>query len=737
MSNSQISDIPAVRDYLNRIGAEPRSLRGAVVRENVGKYWRDLATIRFAKDGTIDVADPAFAPTEAEKNAIAVAFAGITWPEIKPIRQLGAVPWTARPEDTFEFRNAEGDIVMVQVRLATKDGSGKIYLPWTFWTDGQWRQVEPEGPLPLFGADRLAGAATVFIHEGAKAARHCQWMADGASPAARAAAAAHPWGEELGGAVHLGWIGGALSPQRTDWSALQKAGIRRAYIVADNDLPGLSAVPKIARQIKCITFAIRFTDDFPPSFDLADPFPEQMFRGSRKFYVGPTFRQCLDPATWATDLVPQPKGRPIARLRESFKEMWAYSESADLYVCKEMPTRRRSDQMINKTLAPFSDIDNVGRLIQRAYEGRTVGLCYRPDSEGLMVTYQDSQSINLHVGADVVPQFGDVGPWEEFCEYLFVNADERHQVKRWVATLIARPDRRMGYGLLLISEHQGVGKTTLGSRVLAPLVGTWNVGYPSEVDILGTFNGWLAHKRLVLIGEIYSGSSWRAYNALKSAITDHELMVNEKYQQPYMIENWAHIVACSNSMRALKMEQDDRRWLYPEITEQAWSPDKFEDFRAWLDGGGLQLIKGWAETWEDYVGPAERAPMTARKKEMIEGSRSEAQREAGALAEALNDWDRPASLALKDVVGWCQSMAQGKVHDSDYEIRRAMQEKGLRVFPERVKVASRLEYILMNKAMVRSLREKDEGEEILRKAERNAFVRESIVKAMQVMEPQM
>jgi hypothetical protein len=83
-------------------------------------------------------------------------------------------------------------------------------------------------------------------------------------------------------------------------------------------------------------------------------------------------------------------------------------------------------------------------------------------------------------------------------------------VLKWCATLIARPSIRMGYGLLLISEQQGIGKTTLGAHILAPLVGLHNTSFPGENDITSAFNEWVAHKRLAVISEIYSGSSWRA-----------------------------------------------------------------------------------------------------------------------------------------------------------------------------------------------------------------------------------
>jgi hypothetical protein len=32
----------------------------------------------------------------------------------------------------------------------------------------------------------------------------------------------------------------------------------------------------------------------------------------------------------------------------------------------------------------------------------------------------------------------------------------------------------------------------------------------------------------------------------------------------YEIENWLHVYACSNSLNALKLSSDDRRWFVPE-----------------------------------------------------------------------------------------------------------------------------------------------------------------------------
>ena len=734
MKVKSLDDLASVRAYLARVGAEPRSLKTAVLREQHGKYWKDLAVIRFAKDGEVKCSNPEFSPTDLEAAGIKAEFLTVQWPTIKTLRSLVHDPKMMKEadrKDVFEFRNSSGDITMVQVRLA-RDGE-KNYVPFTYWSDDEWRMCEPDGPLPLFNEDKLIGAYTAFIHEGAKAARHCQWMVEGKSAEARKALAEHPWGQEMTGAAHLGWIGGAMSPYRTDWSVLQTAGIKRAYIVADNDAPGRAAIPGISQHLRMPTFMVQFTNEWPVSFDLADKWPDDLFGevDGVKRYIGPAWRDCLHPATWATDLVPNPRGKPTPVLRDSFKAMWAYVEEADIFVCTEMPEILRSEPILNKMLSPFSHAAETCKLIVKAYRGRSTRICYRPDHKGLLVTFRGSSAINLHIPTGVRAESGNASTWTDFLEYMFVNESECEQIKRWVATLIARPGVRMGYGLLLVSERQGIGKTTLGAHILAPLVGFQNVGFPGEADISNSaFNDWMANKRLVIVNEVYSGSSWKVYHALKPVITDRDVTVNQKYMRQYVIENWCHVLACSNSMRALKMESDDRRWYYPEVSEVPWPQEKFTELRRWIESGGLNIIKHWAETYGDYVGPADRSPMTERKKEMVEGSRSEAQAEAVALAECLKDESRPVGVTIKDIVGWVRAASQGRVFDTDYELRKSMLEIGVRCWPKRLKIAGRHQYVIMNESLWdQAVRSEDN--------EQQSVIRKNLAKPSELMEAEM
>lgn len=701
-----LNDIPSVAQYLNRINAEPRTLRSAVVREVSGKYWRDVAVIKITKTGDVK-APPQYEPTDAEASLIKAECAAAVWPEHQLVHSITNPPvdWTGvDPETIFEFRDEKDRIIMVQQRILDKEGERK-YVPWTFFTDGKWRRMEPEGRLPIWGIDQLKDFTTVFIHEGAKAARAMRRMIEAKTEDQAQKLKAHPWGEELSAAAHIGWIGGALSPSRTDWTILKRLGIKRAYIVSDNDEAGVSAVPPISRELRVPTFHLQFTQDWPASFDLADEFPKSMFKkvGQSTYYVGPSFRSCLHPATWATEQIvgpPGPKGgKPTVTLalREEFKNLWAYVEEADVFVCKEMPEILRPELIVNKLLAPFSHTKRTSDLMISSYRGRNTKLCYRPDLTGRTVTDKTTSAINLHTPTHIKAKPGDASPWIEFLTYMFTDERERKEVMRWCATLIARPDIKMEFGLLLVSETQGIGKTTLGAKVLGPLVGDQNVGFPSEDDIVNSpFNAWVAHKRLIIIGEIYSGHSWKAYNKLKSYITDKDIDYNQKYMRPYRVENWAHVLASSNSRKALKMEETDRRWFYPKVTESKWPRAKFARFNEWLMSGGLQIIRHWAIQYGDYVMPGECAPDTELKKEMIKDSRSEAQQELADLCEAVVSDNVSVVLAMKEISAWLRAKLGGRVFDSNYDLRKAAEATGFRTFEHRIKVGSQLQYVMMS-----------------------------------------
>jgi hypothetical protein len=186
----------------------------------------------------------------------------------------------------------------------------------------------------------------------------------------------------------------------------------------------------------------------------------------------------------------------------------------------------------------------------------------------------------------------------------------------------------MRFGVLLISLTQGVGKTTLAQDILVPLIGEWNASFPDETTILtSAFTSWIAHKRLAVVHEICTDDKTKkVYNRLKSIITETIVDVNEKYLKPYTIKNWIHVLACSNTKRALYLDDVDRRWFLPLVTERLLDEGYWTGLHKWLREDGLGIIlhhlMDLAKDPAYIIGTGEHAPASATKEEVIEESRS-------------------------------------------------------------------------------------------------------------------
>lgn len=719
---SDMSELASVREYLHGIGATVRSMVRAVVQERDGSYLRDVATIRLdPKDGTITVTvpnggDPSpYEPDEGQRRAIARDVDRARWPEHLPIitvRNLPQEVQDANPDDVFDFHDGDGNILMLQLRVNTE--SGKSYLPYTYWSDGRWRMIEPDGPLPLWGIDQLRKYETVFVHEGAKAARAMRRMVEAQTPDEKAKLAAHPWGQYLNHAAHIGWIGGAFAAGRTDWSILKRLGVKRVVIVADNDPPGHAAVPWIAKLLSpydIIVDAVRVDSRFPHGFDLADPFPPGMFStgaDGMSRYSGPSFTDALQPATWATTMKAAPvqggRGRPaspVPVLRDQFARRWIMvaGEGKPLFVSLHDPSRLYTEEGFNTLVRPFSDEARTSALFkQQAYASHVSVIVYEPGDRLGIIIVEGIRSVNTWVMPSICRTPGDTQPWLAFMAHLIPDPGDRHEVMRWCATLIACPRVRMKYGLLLASAMQGVGKTTL-CEILRILVGPQNCSAPSVKDVVESgFNSWLIRKRLVFVNEIYEGSNWKASQRLKSFITDQTLEANEKMIRGYTIKNWAHFILCSNADVPVRLDQDDRRFLVPQVTEAKRPKSEWEAFYLWLAGGGYGIIAAWAEGFVQEHSPVragDEAPPTTRKRHLIEDSLAAEEHWVADLAMALADHAQAAGgqavLVVNDVVDWLAGRSQTRFKAAT--IRGWLEKAGLHVSGDRLKVDGRMSYV--------------------------------------------
>lgn len=655
MSDFDYKSIPALAAYIDRIGAEQLNFRRFMVKEHKGNYYTERALIRVLPDGEVVCNVKEYAPTKEEEAQIKGALMASSFPkaiEASSVNELLQANPRIKKKDLYLFRNRKsGGIIMCQERIGFDDGS-KAYIPWTYFSDGEWRKMEPDGALPFWKPEEKR-SDKIMVHEGAKAARHMDWLCYSDEPEAIAARSEHPWGAELRGYEHWGMIGGALAPHRADYAELSAEKPVEVVYVCDNDWPGRSAMQEVSRSFGMSMKGIMFDERFDYGFDLADAMPERLYKGGK--WRGPHMSEMLVPATAATEQVPsKDSGKPRTVLRKAFREEWFHSVVPEAYIHRDWPNRIYTAQEFNNTVAPFSDVDDTSRLVKKDAAAKGSVLKYDPAHKpGIFADATSGRYINTHMPSHIKAMKGDPAPFIDFLTRLLPVDEDRAHMMKWVATLIAKPNVKMLYGCLLISEVQGVGKTTLGEKILAPLVGDDNVSYPNESDITDSnFNYWIAHKRLAIVNEIYAGQSSKAYNRLKSIITDRKITVSKKYQANYEIDNWMHVFACSNSMRALRLSEDDRRWFVPKVTDVVYPNEYWREFNRWLsEDDGLCIIKQWAMDYIEqhgHVRPGDISPWSSVKKEVIEEGLSEGQKIVANVLDRIREENTGKDLIVVD-----------------------------------------------------------------------------------------
>jgi hypothetical protein len=442
-----------------------------------------------------------------------------------------------------------------------------------------------------------------------------------------------------------------------------------------------------------------FDGDFPESWDCADPLPASFFEDGT--YVGKPFNAYKKPATFATEQI-QPSNKddkPYYVARKHFLEEWHHVVQPECFIHRDYPDRLYTAKEFNNLVAPYSQVAETHRLVIKDDAGKGYAIAYDPGKKPGIYNGHDGHYINTHraplFGKIKDPTKADLAPFFEFMDHLIPDEKDRHELMRWCATLIAKPGVKMHYGALLISETQGVGKGTLGEKILAPLIGLSNSSFPGEEEIVESkYNYWMAHRRLAVVHEIYAGHSSRAYNKLKSVVTDKTIESHRKNIAHSRLENWVHIFACSNSMRALRLSLDDRRWLVPKVSEEKRPERYWEEFHHWLRRKhGLEKIRYWAEKlFKDYVKTGQDAPWTSIKREIVEEGMSDGQKLVYNILDAIKEGSKePVIIFDIDLVDLIKdTLYEGRNNDrleKPATVRQIAKGLGFFIGSERVKSA--------------------------------------------------
>lgn len=259
---------------------------------------------------------------------------------------------------------------------------------------------------------------------------------------------------------------------------------------------------------------------------------------------------------------------------------------------------------------------------------------------------------NVYLSPDVDSDPGDITPVLDHFVYLVPDESERGHLLDWIAWTVQNPGGRINYAVLLVTPEQGTGKGFI-TTVLQRLVGEQNCAtVPAHRLVRDTFNEWLHLTGLVVIEEVMTNGRLSAANKMKEYITAETVSINKKYVASFEAENVAKFFLTSNHLDAMRIDDNDRRYLV--IISDVLPKDAayYNALFEWADDPAKLSKVNWFFMHRDvsHFNPKGQAPKTGSKSKAIAASRGDVEQYLHWMYEAERaPFDRPVVL-VRDVV---------------------------------------------------------------------------------------
>jgi hypothetical protein len=158
---------------------------------------------------------------------------------------------------------------------------------------------------------------------------------------------------------------------------------------------------------------------------------------------------------------------------------------------------------------------------------------------------------------------------------------------KWLAWAVQNPDRHAEVIIVLISNTEGSGKSTLGIIMLDIFGRRHGLLVDDKDQLLGNFNSHLETTCFVLGEEVLWAGDNKTADALKSRITASSIPIEAKYRQRRQVPNRLHVMLTTNHTWAISAGMQARRYFVVEVSDEvAQDPGWFGPLYQDLDEGG-------------------------------------------------------------------------------------------------------------------------------------------------------
>jgi len=219
----------------------------------------------------------------------------------------------------------------------------------------------------------------------------------------------------------------------------------------------------------------------------------------------------------------------------------------------------------------------------------------------------------------------DVSTFEKHLQYLTNNDEEFEHLRKWLACALLLPGQKIKHALLLISTHEGIGKSALealSKNILCSVREQSYVIQATNTEIARGNNSWIESKFLTFVHELGQSEKYAVMDQLKNWITEPRVRISDKYVRSYEIENFCNFVFYSNAVNALPISGTDRRFFIVVNRKVPMEAAYYQNLFQTFDEGVYSIV--------DYLGKHAGKldvnappPVTASKLELRNYSKNE------------------------------------------------------------------------------------------------------------------
>jgi hypothetical protein len=202
-----------------------------------------------------------------------------------------------------------------------------------------------------------------------------------------------------------------------------------------------------------------------------------------------------------------------------------------------------------------------------------------------------STSYNLFKGLSVEPVAGKCDLYLRHVKEIICAGDQAlyNYVMGWMAHAIQKPTELPGVALVLRGS-QGTGKGTFAQH-FGKIFGDHFQHLVHMDHLLGKFNAHLSSALVVFADEIVWGGNKREAGQLKGIITETRRMMEAKFKDPIIVDNYARFIFATNENWAVPTGPKERRYCVLNIDEsKAEDHSYFADINTEMRNGGLEAL---------------------------------------------------------------------------------------------------------------------------------------------------